>query len=30
LPNVEGGDFNVINGTYIKLKDVGTQYAPKE
>ena len=30
LPNVEGGDFNVINGTYIKLKDVGSQYAPKE
>ena len=26
LPNVEGGDFNIVNGTYIKLKDVGTQY----
>ncbi|MGI4199099.1 phage portal protein, partial [Klebsiella pneumoniae] len=26
LPMVDGGDFNIVNGNYIKLTDVGTQY----
>jgi HK97 family phage portal protein len=31
LPNIEGGEFNIVNGAYIKLKDVGAAYgvAPK-
>ena len=26
LPEEEGGDFHIVNGTFIKLKDVGQQY----
>ena len=26
LPEDEGGDFHIVNGTFIKLKDVGQQY----
>ena len=26
LPEGEGGDFHIVNGTFIKLKDVGQQY----
>ena len=26
LPEDEGGDFHIVNGTFIKLKDVGRQY----
>ena len=26
LPDEEGGDFHIVNGTFIKLKDVGQQY----
>ena len=26
LPEDEGGDFHIVNGTFIKLKDVGAQY----
>ncbi len=27
LPNVEGGETNIVNGTYIPIKDVGKQYS---
>jgi hypothetical protein len=26
LPEKEGGNFHIVNGTFIKLKDVGQQY----
>ena len=26
VPEDEGGDFHIVNGTFIKLKDVGAQY----
>ena len=26
LPEEEGGDFHIVNGTFIKLRDVGQQY----
>ena len=26
LPEDEGGDYHIVNGTYIRLKDVGQQY----
>ena len=26
LPEEEGGDFHIVNGTFIKLKDIGAQY----
>nr|DAM64560.1 MAG TPA: portal protein [Caudoviricetes sp.]DAT63648.1 MAG TPA: portal protein [Caudoviricetes sp.] len=26
LPDTEGGDTNIVNGTYISIKDVGKQY----
>lgn len=30
LPEEEGGDFHIVNGTFIKLKDVGQQYGVQE
>ena len=30
LPEGEGGDFHIVNGTFIKLKDVGQQYGVQE
>ena len=26
LPDTDGGDTNIVNGTYIPIKDVGKQY----
>jgi hypothetical protein len=26
LPEDEGGDYHIVNGTFIRLKDVGQQY----
>ena len=30
LPEEEGGDFHIVNGTFIRLKDVGRQYGVQE
>ena len=30
LPESEGGDFHIVNGTFIKLSDVGQQYGVQE
>ena len=30
LPEEEGGDFHIVNGTFIRLKDVGQQYGVQE
>ena len=30
LPDEEGGDFHIVNGTFIKLKDVGQQYGVQD
>ena len=30
LPAEEGGDFHIVNGTFIKLRDVGQQYGVQE
>ena len=30
LPEEEGGDFHIVNGTFIKLKDVGQQYGVQQ
>ncbi len=30
LPEDEGGDFHIVNGTFIKLSDVGQQYGVQE